>query len=210
MRSEFVGNVYHRLRVLDVVAVGVKALRLRCVCTCGTEVLAKAHQLRSREKTSCGCWKKEVLAERTRTHGRANSRVSGYADRTYGIWQAMRDRCSNERRRDYSRYGARGIKVCERWQKSFEAFVKDMGSAPAGHTLDRVDNDGDYCPENCRWATRREQARNTAAAMRITYAGQQYCLSDMFELLNLSASTYYARRKKGMSVQQALGIPAKN
>jgi hypothetical protein len=210
MQNEFVGKTYRRLRVLAVVQVNQKALRLHCQCTCGAYVLAKAHQLRSGEKVSCGCWKREVLGENTRTHGRANSRVRGYADRTYGIWQAMRDRCSNPNRRDYHRYGGRGITVCEQWRVSFEAFLRDMGPAPAGMTLERVDNERGYSPENCRWATRLEQSRNSVNAVRVLLEGESVCLSEALNRLDLSASTYYSRRKKGFSVYKSLGMPAPN
>jgi hypothetical protein len=205
MRSEFEGVTFHRLRVNAVVPFGKKAFRLQCVCVCGKEVLAKAHELRSGERKSCGCWKREVLGEATRTHGRANSRVTGYADRTYGIWQAMRDRCNNSKRSDYHRYGGRGITCCERWER-FENFLADMGEAPKGLTLDRINNDGAYAPENCRWASRKGQSHNSGACKWVTHEGATHNLSQWFTKLQLSPATYYARIRRGLSPTEALGL----
>lgn len=205
MQSEFVGKRFHRLVVKAVVAAGPRALRLRCVCMCGTEVLARPFELRRREKTSCGCWKREVLAESTRTHGRANSRVAGYKDRTYGIWQAMRDRCTNPNRADYHRYGGRGISVCRRWAK-FENFLADMGSAPPALTLDRINNDKGYSPDNCRWATRNQQSYNSTTVVWVEHAGVRRSISDWCRTLQLSKGTFYSRRKRGWGIKESLGL----
>ena len=132
-----------------------------CECDCGVIMTLRANKLLSGNNKSCGCLKRSVLGDATRTHGRANSRVSGYKDRTYGIWQAMRDRCSNPNRHDWHRYGGAGVAVAPQWA-SFEQFVADMGEAPLGRTLDRVDGSKGYEPGNCRWATPKEQALNSA------------------------------------------------
>lgn len=205
MRSEFVGRTFYRLRVVDVVPVGLTALRLKCMCTCGNETYAQPFQLRGGEKKSCGCWKREVLGENTRTHGRANSRVSGYQDRTYGIWQAMRDRCSNPNRKDWHRYGGRGIRVCSRWEQ-FENFLHDMGSAPPGLTLDRIDNEKGYTPDNCRWASRRQQSYNSTKIVWVTHAGQTRSISDWCRTTGVPKATYYSRRKRGWAIAAALGL----
>ena len=134
-----------------------------CICDCGTTVTLRANKLLSGNNKSCGCLKRSVLGDATRTHGRSNSRVSGYADRTYGIWQAMRDRCSNPNRHDWHRYGGAGVTVAPQWA-AFEQFVADMGDAPVGRTLDRIDSAKGYEPGNCRWATPKEQSLNSAKA----------------------------------------------
>lgn len=128
-------------------------------CSCGNKVTLPAHKLHSGNNRSCGCLKKSVLGMATRKHGRANSRITGYANRTYGVWQAMRARCLNPKNNRWSSYGGRGIKICKRWEK-FENFIADMGEIPKGLTLDRINVDGDYKPSNCRWATWLEQAQN--------------------------------------------------
>lgn len=205
MQNEFVGKSFHRLRVRAVRPFGLKALRLECQCVCGAVVLAKPYELRHREKTSCGCWKKEVLGNATRKHGRANSSVTGYANRTYGIWQAMRDRCTNPNRSDFYRYGGRGIEVCARWS-DFALFLADMGEAPKGLTLDRIDNDKGYYLENCRWATRSQQSYNSTTIVWVTHKGQRRSLSDWCRINGLSKGTYYSRRKRGWSVKRSLGL----
>lgn len=210
MRSEFLGKTFTRLTVVDVVPVGTKALRLLCVCACGgaTPVLAKPHQLRRREKTSCGCWKREVLGQATRTHGQANSRITGYASRAYGVWQAMKDRCTNTNRADYHRYGGRGITVCKRWEK-FENFLADMGEPPAGLTLDRIDNSRGYTPSNCRWASRKQQSHNSSVMLYITLEGKTRHLADWCRFLGLSKATYHSRRQRGWSIEEALTTPVR-
>jgi len=130
-----------------------------CMCDCGTECEVLAGHLTGGNKKSCGCLKREVLGDATRTHGLANSRSTGYRNRTYGIWQAMRGRCLNPNNSRWASYGGRGIKVCVRWSK-FENFLADMGEAPEGLTLERKDVNGNYNPANCKWATWAEQAKN--------------------------------------------------
>jgi hypothetical protein len=196
--------MFGRLRAVNAVQQGLR-VRVRCVCQCGQEVLVKPHQLRSGETKSCGCLKRSVLGDATRTHGRANSRVSGYADRTYGIWQAMRDRCSNPNRKDYGYYGGKGIRVCRRWEK-FENFLADMGEAPAGLTLDRIDGEKNYTPNNCRWATRAQQTYNSTAMHWVEHEGQRRCLADWMRVLGLAPGTYYSRLKRGATVKEALGL----
>ena len=156
-----VGNRYGRLTVIAPAAQGWA--QWVCTCTCGSIVTLRANKLLSGNNKSCGCLKRSVLGDATRTHGRSNSRVSGYKDRTYGIWQAMRDRCSNPNRHDWYRYGGAGVTVAPQWA-SFEQFFADMGEAPLGRTLDRVDGNKGYEPGNCRWATPKEQALNSAKA----------------------------------------------
>ena len=131
-----------------------------CVCDCGNNTVVRTCRLLSGNNKSCGCRKRAVLGEAMRTHGLANSRITGYTSRAYGVWQAMKDRCSNPHRIDYHRYGGRGITVCSEWAASFETFLKDMGEPPIGLTLERENNNVGYCKANCKWATRKEQALN--------------------------------------------------
>lgn len=207
MQSKFAGKRFGFLLVQQAVKTKVRAVRLQCLCDCGESVLAQAHTLVSGERVSCGCWKKQVLGASTRTHGQANSRITGYKNRTYGIWQAMRDRCSNPRRKDYYRYGGRGISVCKRWEK-FENFLADMGEAPPSLTLERKNGDKDYTPHNCQWATRKQQSRNTARNVWYTHKGKTLFLKQWLQETGVTRDTYYKRKKRGMSVGQALGLIA--
>lgn len=123
-----------------------------CRCDCGETALVTAGRMRSGNTTSCGCHKRSVLGLSTTKHGKTGTRV-------HRIWKGMRNRCNNEATPRYKDYGGRGIRVCARWD-SFENFYADMGDPPEGLTLDREDNDGDYEPSNCRWATQAEQQAN--------------------------------------------------
>jgi hypothetical protein len=127
-----------------------------CQCSCGNEVVVMLSNLLSGATKSCGCLQSEVAAERGRlrhTHGMSDTRE-------YNSWKAMIERCTTEKRPEYGRYGGRDIRVCDRWLNSFENFYTDMRDRPPGMSLDRIDNDGDYTPDNCRWATAKEQSRN--------------------------------------------------
>lgn len=125
-----------------------------CRCECGVEKIVVSGALRSGNTTSCRCYHREISGVHLKTHGRSRTKE-------HRIWCGMINRCTNPRQPHYHRYGGRGIKICQRWRESFEAFFEDMGLCPSPkHSLDRIDNDGDYAPGNVRWATYKEQRAN--------------------------------------------------
>lgn len=122
----------------------------------------------------------------------------------YSAWRAMKDRCNRETHHAYPRYGGRGIKVCERWNESFADFLEDMGPRPEGRSLDRIDNDGDYCPENCRWATREEQANNTSVNVLLEHEGKSQTITQWARELGILPATLYKRFEYGYGAEEAL------
>lgn len=122
----------------------------------------------------------------------------------YGVWQGMRRRCLTPTFKQWADYGGRGIKICPEWD-SFERFVSDMGPRPSDHhSLDRIDNDGDYTPSNCRWATKLEQQRNQRTTRRVQIEGKTYLVCALASLSGLKHETIEGRAKKGMTYDQVM------
>lgn len=156
LRHDLVGKIYGRLKVIAPAGSTEKGNSLwKCICSCKdkTEVTAVGTELVRGRTTSCGCLKTELNIKRATTHGMTYTSE-------YSTWKHMKDRCLNVNCDAYKYYGGRGITVCDSWLESFENFYKDMGDKPEGMSIDRINNDGNYEPDNCKWSTRLEQNNN--------------------------------------------------
>lgn len=149
-----------------------------CVCDCGSEDAYEAEKLKNGNTQSCGCLRAEMRALANTTHGKTMTKA-------YESWASMIQRCTNPKKKQFANYGGRGIKVCDRWLK-FENFLADMGECPSGKSLDRINNDGDYEPGNCRWATRKEQMRNRRNNVWCDLNGVRMVRKDVRRLLGIS------------------------
>lgn len=179
-----------------------------CACDCGTRFVTQGRFLRNGATRSCGCLGKEnralASAKAKTTHGQTKG---GARSRAHSIWTNMRSRCGNQNFTSYKWYGGRGIAVCERWQ-SFENFFADMGPPPDGASIDRINPDGDYTPENCRWASSVKQANNTRANKVLEVDGVFMTVAEWSRQPGAcSDKTIYARIARGWDSKRAVFQP---
>ena len=175
--KDITGNRYGRLVALKFSHHGGKSGYVRywrCRCDCGSEITASIGHLNDGHINSCGCYRKEFTTQLSMTHGLAKTKE-------HNIWVDMKKRCYAKNCSSYKNYGGRGIYVCAEWRNDFPAFLRDMGKCPAGKTLDRIDNDGPYSQENCRWATRTEQSRNKRTTRFVVIDGVKISLGELSE-----------------------------
>lgn len=150
-----------------------------CRCACGRETYVKVYNLVRGNSKSCGCYKDDVTRERMTTHGHTARTLKNGQSTEYRSWAGIIERCCNPDARAYRFYGGRGIMVSDEWRHDFGQFYADMGPKPSkDHSLDRIDNNGPYAKNNCRWATRREQASNRRNTRLITYLGETRSMAE--------------------------------
>lgn len=196
--KDLTGKRFGRLTVIG----RVPKFEWRCVCDCGTERVIHRSRLLSGSSKSCGCLRRELRRAAMTTHGQRSTRE-------YRVWGGMKNRCFNANNKNFGSYGARGITVCERWRDSFAAFLEDMGRPPsASHQIDRINNDGNYEPGNCRWAMPAENSRNRRSTVVITYDGVTKAASEWANDLGMNRHAILDRLKKGWSVKDAITTPA--
>lgn len=184
------GAKFGYLTVIDA-PTGVKHSKVGVRCDCGVEKNVRLDHLRSGKVVACGCFMRRRQVEANRTHGLSHTP-------TWNVWRGMHTRCTNKRAKAYKDYGARGIRVCDRW-KDFECFLADMGECPAGRSIERLDVDGDYCPSNCEWIKRAAQNRNKRDTVWIEVNGRKQSVAEACERLGLPRYFYDNRRKKHAS-----------
>lgn len=163
-----------------------------CQCDCGAPKRVLGTHLRAGDVIDCGCGRSARQAKSRQTHGMTDSAE-------FRTWSGMKSRCSNPNGKYWAMYGGRGIAVCDRWLESFENFYADMGPRPAGTTLDRIDNDKGYSPDNCRWATRKDQQNNRRANVIVTLDGVSKTLAQWAEYYGVPYPVVKDRRSKGVS-----------
>lgn len=197
-RIDRIGQRYGRWLVLSYAGPQAKSgtAMWHCRCDCGTERAVIGRYLGSGVSMSCGC----AIRERHTTHGYSNTP-------TFTTWQGMLNRCNAKTNTNFDKYGGRGITVCSRWLK-FENFLEDMGERPDGHSLDRIDVNGNYEPGNCRWATQHTQSNNRRDNVIIEFRGEQRTIADWSRHLGINPITLGHRLNTyGWSVERALTTP---
>jgi len=156
-----------------------------CRCDCGNETNVVGGSLRNGNTKSCGCWRKDMPIVLKTTHNMTYSSV-------YASWWHMIDRCNNKENNRYKYYGGRGISVCDRWM-DINTFYRDMGDKPDGLTIERIDNNGNYEPDNCKWATIAEQNRNNTRTILIKYENKVRCVSEWARIIGIHKNTLFYR-----------------
>lgn len=168
-----------------------------CQCDCGKTIKSCFSDLKEGKRKSCGCFKRDNIVSFNLKHGNCNTRI-------YKIWAGIKSRCYNSNEANYKNYGGRGIIVCDEWRNNFQAFYNwaILNGYDDNLSIERIDVNGNYCPENCKWATIKEQNSNTRRNILITYNGETKTLKEWSSCLKLNYSTVYSRYKKGNTIEE--------
>lgn len=206
---DLAGKKFGRITVVSLSHID-KNSHWNCMCDCGTEFTAIGNNLTRGKSKSCGCLRRQATGDRSRTHGDSYTRL-------FRVWAGMRRRVLNKNDQRYSDYGGRGIAICERWN-SYENFKKDMCQSFLAHcyvhgnrntTIDRIDNDGDYSPKNCKWATHAEQNLNKRDNVLLRLNGEDYTIAELSRKFNINKSTMKDRLRRNWSLERAVNTPVK-
>jgi len=200
-KGTVIGKKFGRLLVLEEFSVcssSRRRMKCKCLCDCGNMTVVYKQNLLQGNTQSCGCYRDERIREVNSRHGMSSSHI-------FDCWSHMKSRCDNPKNIGYKNYGGRGISYCSEWN-DFSVFLKWSleNGYKSGLTIDRIDNNKDYTPENCRWATRYQQNNNRRCNIKITYNGETHTLSQWCKLLDLKyPRTYYRVVVKGWGAEQA-------
>lgn len=200
-RIDLTGQRFGRLKVMKFCGTDHRKHAVwMCKCDCGNIDPVRSYDLRAGKITSCGCYHNECAKFNHTKHGKSGTKL-------YYVWKSMKQRCENVNSRDYRIYGENGVCVCDDWRSCYETFYDwAMRSGyEEGLTLDRIDSNGNYCPENCRWATPKVQSNNTCRNRLITYKGETHTMSEWASITGINYSTLRARLNMyKWSVERAL------
>lgn len=200
-RIDLTGQRFGRLVVISFAGRNKQNYAMwNCTCDCGGHITTRGADLRNGSTTSCGCSRKSINA----THGQSGTRL-------YHVWLSMVQRTCNPNDKAYHNYGGRGITVCEEWRNDFATFQNWALSNGyrQGLSIDRIDNDGDYSPVNCRWASHKEQSQNTRRNHLLTFKGETKTLGEWAAYAGIGRGTLVTRLKLGWSIEKALETPVK-
>lgn len=193
------GEKFNMLIVIAAAPIRSGATMVRCKCDCGKETVTQYSRLRQGGVASCGCLRLKKLLEKCITHRKGGTRE-------HKTWDGMIQRCTNPKNPNFHYYGGRGIKVCERW-RNFENFFSDMGLRPEGHTIDRIDPNGDYNLENCRWANSTQQAINKRKMVFYEINGEKHCVNHWSRITGIHRDTIRSRLLAGWPPEKAILKP---
>ena len=204
-RNDLVGKKFGRLLVTELAYIKNNNTYWRCLCDCGNETIVVSYSLTSGHTISCGCRQKEAreaLHLQSTKHGKRFTRI-------YHTWRDMKERCLNPNKTGFKNYGGRGITICDDWKNDFNSFYE--WAINNGYrdnlTIERIDVNGNYCPENCTWATKLEQNNNRRNTIRLFYQGQTHTLREWSKITGIPLSTIRSRSKRGLSVGDILRTP---
>ncbi len=203
-RHELASQTFHELTVLASAGSTPgdhRRARWTCRCSCGTFVVVLGQNLTNGQTRSCGCLKRRVAAELSRTHGQSHLPE-------YRVWIGMIARCGNPKHAKFHHYGGKGIRIYPPWRESFPRFLADMGRRPSKvHMIERRDGTRDYTPDNCYWATRVQQNNNTTRNRMLTFRGETHTLADWARIMRLPRTVVTNRLYRHWTVERALTQP---
>lgn len=192
-----IGKKYNRLFVVSVASrLNGRPYKMNCICDCGTKKEVNYGAILTGASKSCGCLKKEHLIKYNFKHGYGGTKI-------HDTWKAMIDRCFNPKNKNFNRYGGRGIIVCNEWL-IFDNFLHDMGEPQKHLSIDRIDNNGNYSKDNCRWATHTQQERNKSTNAIFTHNGKTMCMKEWAEYIGINYSTLANRLYRGWTFDRAI------